>query len=434
MPEVEEGLPTSLAARSDRARMRPMPAERVILHADMDAFYASIEQRDHPELRGQPVIVGAVSPRGVVAAASYEARRFGVHSAMPGFEARRRCPQGVFLPSDMRKYARVSEQVHDVFAEFTPQIEPLALDEAFLDVSGSVRLFGGAVPLARRLKRRVNDETGLTISVGLAPNKLVAKIACSLSKPDGLLWCPPEQVASLLASLPVGRLWGVGPVLAQQLERAGFRTLGELGSANRQALSAVVGDRAESLAALARGEDSRPVDGGGDPKSYGEENTFEQDVTDRDKIVSTLLWHAQAIAKRLRRDRFRGRTVTLKVKLGQRRPGGGSSRGTLYPLLTRRRTLDRATADGQKIGAVAIALWDAAGVTQPLRLLGVSVSSLEHGAAQQLALFEPQGADRRERLGHVVDAIQAKFGEQAIGPALQAATKLTPSDRKKRGT
>lgn len=414
--------------------MEHMLAGRVILHADMDAFYASIEQRDRPELRGKPVIVGAVSARGVVAAASYEARRFGVRSAMPGFEARRLCPRGVFLPSDIGKYARVSEQVHDVFSEFTPLIEPIALDEAFLDITGSVGLFGGPEALARRLKARVREETRLTISVGVAPNKLVAKIACSLSKPDGLLWCPAERVETLLAPLAVSRLWGVGPVLAEKLESVGYRTLGDLGRADPSALARIVGDRAESLIALARGEDTRPVDTLGVPKSYGEENTFEHDVFDREVVANALLSHAEAVARRLRRNAVRGRTVTLKVKLGERRSDAGS-RGALYPLFSRRRTLDRATSDGRVIGRIALGLWDGSGIGQPVRLLGVTVSSLEFGASAQLELFDDRRSpERGERLGRAMDAIQKKFGRGAIGPALDAPAKLQPSDRRKRGT
>lgn len=407
----------------------------MILHADMDAFYASIEQRDRPDLRGKPVIVGAVSARGVVAAASYEARRFGVRSAMPGYEARRLCPQGVFLPSDIAKYGSVSAQIHGVFAEFTPDIEPLALDEAFLDITRSVGLFGGPVALGRQLKQRVREETGLVISVGIAPNKLVAKIACSLGKPDGLFFCPQERVEALLAPLAVRRLWGVGPVLAEQLEAAGLRTLGELGHVEPSVLERLVGDRAHALIALARGEDSREVNGTADPKSMGEENTFETDVLAREMIVEALRAHAQAVAARLRRERLRGRTVTLKVKLARRLPGGLPGPHRIYPLLTRRSTLQRATADGQRIARAAIELWDAAGVDEPVRLLGVSVSSLEREAAAQLELFsDTSSVDRGERVGAVIDAIVAKFGTGAIAPAVRAPEKLTPSDRRKRGT
>src|SRR5450432_3234651 len=218
-------------------------AERFILHADMDAFYASIEQRDHPELRGRPVIVGANSARGVVAAASYEARKFGVRSAMPGFRARALCPDGVFLPANIARYAEVSEQVHAVFREFTPEIEPIALDEAFLDITASERLFGGPRELASRLKQQVMARTKLAISVGVAPNKLVAKIACTLGKPDGLNVVQPDEVRALLNPLPVRRLWGVGPVLAVKLASLGLKTLGDLVRYDARQLARELGER-----------------------------------------------------------------------------------------------------------------------------------------------------------------------------------------------
>ena len=423
-------------ANTRRAALRyvwthTMTPDRVVLHADMDAFYASIEQRDHPEFRGKPVIVGAVSARGVVAAASYEARRFGVHSAMPGYEAKRLCPNGIFLGCDMAKYGSVSEKLHHVFAEFTPEIESIALDEAFLDITGSVGLFGGPLELARRLKQRVKEETDLIISVGIAPNKLVAKIACSLGKPDGLHWCPPQDVAELMAPLPIRRLWGIGPVLAEKLEAAGFRTLGMLGHADHLRLATIVGDRAEPLMALARGEDTREVSGAGDPKSIGEENTFEQDVTDRETIINALRAHAHAIAKRLRRAGFRGKTVTVKLKLAERRQSRPLTPGRLFPLITRRKTLETASSDGQRIAQAAIELWDRVQLLVPVRLVGISVSNLEAASAVQLELFsERSSPERGERLGRVLDAIQSKFGAHCIGPGIETPTKLTPYDRR----
>lgn len=407
---------------------------RVVLHADMDAFYASVEQRDRPELRGRPVIVGATSPRGVVAAASYEARRYGVRSAMPGFEARRRCPHAAFLPGDMAKYARISAQLHAVFAEFTPDIEPLAFDEAFLEVTGSLRLYGGPLALGRRLKERVREQTELVVSVGLAPNKLVAKIACSLGKPDGLEWCPPERVAALLEPLPVRRLWGVGPVLAEKLVAAGLRTLGELGRAAPERLVPLVGDRAEALIALARGEDPRPVEAAGDPRSIGEENTFEQDVSAREIVLEALRAHAHAVARRLRRSGLRGRTVTIRLKLAERTGSLPVAPHRLYPLLTRSHRLTTATADGRRLAAEVTRLWDAAAITAPVRLVGVAVSQLERADGGQLSLFGVEAeAERGERLGRVLDAIQDRYGATAIGHAGAAPPKLTPTDRPKRG-
>ena len=401
----------------------------------MDAFYASIEQRDDPALRGHPVIVGAVSGRGVVAAASYEARQFGVRSAMPGFRARELCPQGVFLPSNMQKYAAVSAQIQAVFAEFTPIVEPLALDEAFLDVSGSAHLFGGAPAVAQELKRRVREVTDLTVSVGVAPNKLVAKIACSLGKPDGLRVVDPGDVRALMDPLPVAWLWGVGPVLQERLIGAGITTLAELARHDSASLERLVGSRGAELAALARGEDDRPVEANRAPKSYGEESTFERDVDGRQAIEDALRAHADAVARRVRHDGYQGRTVTLKIKLGRATPGRASARGPRYPLLSRSRTLPEPTDDGSVIGRVAVELFRDAGVHEPVRLLGVSLSGLEWwdvgGAPQQLSLFD--GPSKRDPLGPALDAITQRFGVGAIRRAVVAPGKITHGRGIKRG-
>jgi DNA polymerase-4 len=418
------------------ARRRYAMAERAryILHADMDAFYASIEQRDRPELRGKPVIVGATSERGVVAAASYEARKFGVRSAMPGFRARALCPQGVFLPSNIGHYASVSAEVHEVFERFTPEIEPLALDEAFLDISGSIELFGGARALAQRLKAEVFERTRLTVSVGVAPNKLVAKIACTLGKPNGLRLVAPEEVRALLDPLPIRRLWGVGPVLGKRLEGLSIRTFADLRRYDPETLRRNLGERAPELQALSRGEDEREVVRDRAPKSYGEENTFETDVLDRERVSATLTAHAEAVARRLRRDGYRGRTLTLKAKLGRAR-GVRHSRDASadsepdYPLVTRSQSRAEPTDDGEILRAMALALWDAANITEPVRLLGVSVSNLTHRDAEQLELF----ARPRDRLGPTLDAITERFGSGAIARAVDRPEKITHGRSLKRG-
>jgi len=407
---------------------------RWILHADMDAFFASVEQRDHPELRGRPVIVGATSARGVVAAASYEARRYGVHSAMPGFRAHELCPEGVFLPSDIAHYAAVSAEIHAVFARFTPLIEPVALDEAFLDITGSVGLFGGPGALARQLKQAVLEQTELRVSAGVAPNKLLAKIACSLGKPDGLRVVHSHEVERLLAGLPLRRLWGVGPVLGEQLDALGIHTCGELVAYPSEQLARALGERAAELQDLARGIDPRPVEPDRAPKSYGEENTFETDVRARETVTAVITAHAEAVARRVRRDGYCGRTVTLKVKLGRARGQriSRSERGESeprYPLVTRSRTLQQPTDDDARIREVAIALWDAAAIGEPVRLLGVSLSGLEPAESRQRSLFP----DRKERLGAALDAIQDRFGRDAIGRAVATPHKITHGRQKKRG-
>jgi DNA polymerase-4 len=422
---------------------------RLVLHADMDAFYASIEQRDRPELRGLPVIVGAAGARGVVAAASYEARRFGVRSAMPGFRARELCPDAVFLPSNMELYVSVSEAVHSVLARFSPDIEPIALDEAFVDVTSSAHLFGGPLELGRRLKREVREAVGLPISVGIGPSKLVAKLACTLGKPDGFLFVPQEAVEWLLDPLPVRRIWGVGPVLDETLAKFGIRTIRELRSFDPASLVRAIGDRALALQRLAQGHDDRAVESDLDPRSYGEENTFPSDVHARDVVTSALTAHAEAVARRLRRDGFRGHTVTLKIKLGRARGHrvsrlDGEMSEPIYPLLSRQKTLAGATDDGGRIRDVAVALWDSAGIGEPVRLLGVSVSNLVPGAerdgGEQLELFGPKRQERQEgapreesRLGVTLDAITDRFGVGAIRRAVDAPEKATATNRKKRG-
>ena len=411
---------------------------RFILHADMDAFYASIEQRDRPELRGRPVIVGANSARGVVSAASYEARKYGVRSAMPGFRARALCPEGVFIAPNMARYAEVSEQVHSVFTEFTPEIEPIALDEAFLDITGSERLFGGPLQLATQLKQRVRERTGLTVTVAVAPNKLVAKIACTLAKPDGLRVVQGHEVRALLAPLPLRRLWGVGPVLAQKLERLGLKTLGELLNYDSAQLVRQFGDRALELQALAGGRDQRPVISDRVAKSIGEENTFEVNVQERELVSAALTGHADEVARRLRRSGYVGQTITLKIKLGisrtrrAARVPGEEGDEPVYPVLTRARTLRVPTDDGSLIRDVALELWDAAKISEPVRLLGVSISQLSPTQQAQLDLFS-EGPRPKRQLGVALDAIRDRFGRDAIGPAVGRLQKLTPTMRKKRG-
>jgi DNA polymerase-4 len=411
--------------------------ERLVLHADMDAFFASIEERDKPELRGLPVIVGAVSPRGVVAAASYAARKFGVRSAMPGFRARQLCPQGVFLPSDIQKYARVSEDVHRVFEEFTPMIEPIALDEAFLDITASMRLFPSPQALAERLRARVREVTQLNVSCGIASCKLVAKIACSLSKPDGMRYVPTEETRALLDPLPLRWLWGIGPVAERALRSAGYALVRDIAEADANTLARVVGARASELITLARGEDERPVISNRAAKSYGEENTFEHDIAEPATITAALTGHAHAVAQRLRHDEISGRTISVKIKLARAR-GTRSSRldaiedERRYPLLTRSKTLPEATDDAQQIRDVAIELWRASEVREPIRLLGVSVSNLEPHAARQLGLFD-EARERARKLGPALDAVRRRFGHDAITVASGTPQKATHSTRKKHG-
>lgn len=392
-------------------------AERCILHADMDAFFASVEQRDRPELRGRPVAVGGEGSRGVVAAASYEARRFGVRSAMPSFEARRLCPELLFLRGDMARYARESRRIFAIFREFSPRVEGLSVDEAFLDLTGTARLLGPPGSVGERLRARVREETRLAVSVGIAPVKMVAKIASAAAKPDGLLQVPAGEVRAFLDPLPVRRIWGVGPVAEQRLHDAGFRQLGDLARANDEALLALLGEWGLDIARLARGHDLREVEAYREAISYSEENTFGADVSDVALLGSTILTHAEAVARRLRRDGVAARTVVLKWRLGRRRRPG--PRG--YPLHTRRTTLRHPTDDGDVIARTARRLLAEARIPEPIRLLGVGVTNVAPSAgATQLALFgEERGRERRSRLNRAVDEITERFGTEALTRASQ---------------
>jgi DNA polymerase-4 len=378
-----------------------------ILHADMDAFYAAVEQRDRPELRGKPVIVGGRSSRSVVLTASYEARVFGVHSAMPAMHAHRLCPDGIFVLPRMSRYVAVAHDIRGVFEEFTPLVEPLSLDEAFLDVTGSLRLFHDAVHLAQQLKARVRDVTGLTVSVGIGPTKMVAKIANGLSKPDGLLQVPPERVESFLRPLPVKELWGVGPTMHRTLQRLGLDTIGALADADPTRLAQELGQLGMALWALAHGHNSGIVDPDRQRQSYGEEETFERDLRDGPLVRRTIAAHAEAVAARLRADGCRGRTVTLKLKLAQRIAPGK------YPVLTRRRTLALPADDGAAIAAVALQLWNGIRSGSVVRLIGVSVSGIEPTTPAQLGLFSAVDS-RRTALNTALDKLTARFGGTVV--------------------
>jgi DNA polymerase IV len=384
--------------------MRRVPT---ILHADMDAFYASVEQRDRPELRGKPVIVSGGGNRAVVLTASYEARPFGVHSAMPAGEARRLCPKGIFVAPRMRLYAEEARRIRHVFGEFTPLVEPLSLDEAFLDITASLRLFGGAREIGRKLRLRVREDTDLAVSVGIGPTKMIAKIAGGLCKPDGLLEVLPDEVESFLRPLPVSQLWGVGPKTQETLLRLGLHTVGAIADREPDSLERRLGNLGPALWRMAHGLDERSVEPDRQRKSYGEEETFETDLSDGPAVRAMIAEHAEAVARRLRADGCAGRAVTLKLKL-HRRIGPGK-----YPLLTRRTTLATPTDDGKTIADAALALWDAAKSGIKIRLIGVSVSGIEPAAAEQLTLFA-EGPRRQRALNQALDALASRFGSDAV--------------------
>jgi DNA polymerase-4 len=380
----------------------------------MDAFYASVEQRDRPELRGLPVIVGAdPRGRGVVSAASYEARRFGVHSAMPISRAYRLCPEGTYLPVEMDKYARVSTEIMGILAEFTPLVEPLSIDEAFLDVSASGALWGDGAAIGRQIKSKIASRVRLTASVGVASNKFVAKVASELEKPDGLVVVAPGTEAEFLSPLPVGRLWGVGKVARAELHAMGVLTIGQLAQTPSRHLAARFGQHGPDLLQLARGLDDRPVEPDAPPKSMGAEETFERDTRDLERLCATLRGQSERVARELRAGGYAGRTVTLKLRFAD------------FSTITRAQTGD-ATQDGLAIYRRVETLFSRVRLRQAVRLIGVSVSMLGSAGSGQLSLLEPNVA-RAERLARAVDCLAARFGDEAIRPA-----SLVPGRRRSR--
>jgi DNA polymerase-4 len=377
---------------------------RKIIHIDMDAFYASIEQRDHPEWKGKPVIVGgAAEKRGVVSAASYEARRFGVHSAMPTAQARRLCPEGIFLPVRLERYQEVSLQIQEILRQYTPLIEPLSLDESFLDVTGSEKLFGPALEMARDMKRKILETTGLTASAGVAPNKFLAKIASDWRKPDGLFEIRPEEVQAFLQDLPIGKLWGVGKRTEEVLRKMGISRVGQLATFPAEWIEKKLGKYGLELMALARGEDDRPVVPHCRPKSISQEETFTPDLADGEEMGRVLLDQAERVGWELRKQKLRGFTVTLKVRYPD------------FSLVTRSLTLPYPTDQGIEIYEAAMKLLPRTEALQRrARLLGLGVSNLRHREdPEQRTLFEAQ-REKVERSLAAVDRIWEKFGPRAI--------------------
>jgi DNA polymerase-4 len=375
-----------------------------ILHVDMDAFYASIEVRDHPELSGKPVIVGGLGGRGVVSAASYEARSFGVHSALPMATARRLCPNGVFLPVRMAHYAQVGHQIRDIFYAFTPLVEPLSLDEAFLDVRGCEGLFGSAADIARRIKERIKAETGLTASVGVAPNKFLAKLASDHGKPDGFVVLQPEQVAAFLGPLPVSRLWGVGVRGEKRLHALGIRTVGQLAAQHERVLVDHFGAVGRHLWQLAHGQDERRVVPDREAQSISTETTFAQDIGDKEVLRLWLLDLVDELAARLRRAGIRTRAVVLKARSAD------------FRTRSRTQSLPEYTDGTDELLRAARALFDRTLTSDllPLRLLGVGASKLSRAGMVQGNLFDEGQREQQSALDRTLDTIRGKFGQGAI--------------------
>ena len=387
--------------------------DRSILHVDMDAFFASVEQRDRPELRGKPVLVGGAGNRGVVATASYEARAFGCRSAQPTATALRLCPDAIVVPPRGHAYREASDIIHSVFQEATPLIQPLSIDEAFLDVTGTERLLGPAVEVARSIKRKILDRTKLTASVGVAPNMFVAKLGSDLEKPDGLVVITRANVQAILDPLSIRRIPGIGPKSEPRFAAHRIATIADLRARSLEDLKHIFGSHAARLYKIARGLDDRRVTPDGEAKSISQECTFEKNVSDPGYVRSVLRGHTQDISRRLRRHGLRAKTISLKIRFGP------------FQTITRSRSFQQATFATEDLLEAAGALWSAwvdEGF-QPVRLIGVGTSNF-HRKDPERSLFPDVVAERRGRLDETLDALHTRFGR---GIVTRADTKT--SDR-----
>ena len=416
---------------------------RWIMHVDMDAFFASIEQLDHPEYKGHPVIVGGLSSRGVVATCSYEARKFGVHSAMPISRAKKLCPDGVYVYPRMDRYKEVSHQIFSIMKEFTPHIEPLSIDEAFLEVSGMSTMYSGPKALGRAIKDRVFEDTGLIISAGLAPNKFLAKLASDLDKPDGLVVIPYGREKEILAPLPIKRIWGVGPRTEKILKTGGFHLMRHIQALpDESSLIPLVGNQARRIWELANGIDDRPVETDRKIQSIGAEETYEEDLTDGSAIELEFRYFANRLSKRLRKRNLLGHTVSIKVRYDD------------FTTVSRQKRLDTPSDHEHVFFETALLLWnklmqdktskkpkgkakelESLGATTkvqaktfmysseetrwidppgPIRLLGLTVSGLDEEIPMQDSLFESPKYETENKLAGVLDSLESKFGETAV--------------------
>ena len=388
------------------------------MHVDMDAFFASIEQLDHPEYKGHPVIVGGLSSRGVVATCSYEARKFGVHSAMPISRAKKLCPDGIYVYPRMDRYKEVSHQIFSIMKEFTPHIEPLSIDEAFLEVSGMSTMYSGPKALGRAIKDRVFEETGLIISAGLAPNKFLAKLASDLDKPDGLVVIPYGREKEILAPLPIKRIWGVGPHTEKRLKAGGFHLMRHIQALpDERSLIPILGNQARRIWELANGIDDRPVETDRKIQSIGAEETYEEDLTDGSTIELEFRYFANRLSKRLRKRNLLGHTVSIKVRYDD------------FTTVSRQKRLDTPSDHEHVFFETALLLWNKLmqdktskqlkGVTfmdppGPIRLLGLTVSGLDEDVPMQDSLFESPKNETENKLAGVLDSLESKFGETAV--------------------
>ena len=383
--------------------------KRIILHMDMDAFFAAIEQRDHPEYKAKPVIVGADPKggkgRGVVSTCSYEARKFGVHSAMPISQAYKLCPHGIYVWPNGRLYQQVSKEIFNLLYEFTDAIEPLSIDEAFMDVTGSVKLFGDGPEIAAKIKKRIKDEIRLTASVGVAPNKYLAKIASDLKKPDGLVVVNPDKIDEFLAPLDISRLWGAGIKTQAVLKKMGIHTIGDLFSFPKQILEKRLGKLGDHFYNLAHGIDPRRVECDEIVKSISNEHTFGRDVIDVRVLYKTILQLSEKVGYRLRKKELQGRTLHLKLRYEN------------FSTITRNKTLNSAIDSTQLIYSIVKELFDNNYQRgRKVRLLGVGISGFKNEQGDQLSLFDNQ-VKKHDRIDQLQDALTNRFGKHIISRA-----------------
>ena len=382
-----------------------MTNSRKIIHVDMDAFYASVEQLDNPDLVGKAVVVGgAADKRGVVSAASYEARKFGVHSAMPMSQAIRLCPQAVVLPGRMKRYVELSQQIHTIFQTYTPQIEPISLDEAFLDVTGSIGLFGSAEKIGHEIKHHIKDQLGLIASVGIASNKFLAKLASDLEKPDGFVIIPDDNRQEVLDPLPVSRIWGIGKVTKKALTSRGIHTIRQLRETPVEPLRRIFGNQTQQVIDLAQGNDTRPVESDREAKSISGEQTFATDIKDKDYLLSILWNQVEECSYRLRANGLQAKTITLKLRYGN------------FKTITRSSTLDHPSNLTDVLWQEATSVFQTwyTKSARALRLLGFGVSGLTDEGSGQGQLFADPEEQKQKRLDEAFDAIRNRYGSNAL--------------------
>lgn len=393
--------------------------ERWIMHVDMDAFFAAVEQRENEDLKNKPVIVGGLGMRGVVSTASYEARAYGVHSAMPMVLARKKCPQGIFLPVRHALYQQVSKEIFAIFALFSPCVEPLSIDEAFLDISGMEKLYKGKKELALELKEKIYQKTRLIASVGIAPNKFLAKLASDLQKPDGLVMIGQGEEAEVIKNLPLRRLWGVGSKTEEKLVKLGFSRIGDIAAADFSLLRQHFGQQmARHLYELSHGRDTRAVEPENVRQSIGQEITFEEDLREPAQMKKIFLQLAEKVGFRLRQNSQKAKTIQIKVRTAS------------FQTFTRSQTLPEATDFDQDLYAIAWDLYQKLHLTENVRLLGITAAHFVEEF--QASLFEAPGKEKKERLYQTLDQLKLRFGESVITKAqlITAAEKAAETKEK----